>query len=394
MRYRARYLCHGAAAIEETVIEAATSEQAREAVTTRLGPVMSMKAERSSSRRAGRFDTACWCRELRTLLCSGMTVVEAIETLAAACNDAAAGAINAALTIELQEGRSLSQAMRRLGAFPSVLVAEVTASERTSSLAEALDDYLRYQALLDRLRGQAVSAAIYPALVMSLGAVIVMFLLLFVMPRFSRLYGDMYGQVSWATELALGLSRVLQEHGLILALGALAGVTGLVTIARHRLDLLDRLVEKIEPLRKRLDEFRLAKLYQSLALLMRGGYAIDEALAVAAGLGLGPRFEQAIAQVRREVAQGRSASLSLSSAGLTDVVTGRLLAAGERSGAFDTVLQAVSDRHATAFATFVERATRVAEPVLLMIVALVVGGIVVMMYMPIFDMAGNLGGGQ
>lgn len=394
MRYRARYLSPGAAAIEEAVIEATTPEEARHAVATRLGAVMSMKAERSSSRQAGRFDVAWWCRELRTLLRSGMTVVEAIETLASARNDAAAGAINAALASELQEGRSLSQAMRRIGAFSPVLVAEVTASERTSTLAEALDDYLRYHDLMDRLRQQALSAAIYPALVMGLGAVIVMFLLLFVMPRFSRLYGEIYGEVSWATELALGLSRALQEHGSLVAAGAVAGVAGLLTIAKRRTDLLDRLLEKMGPLRQRRDEFRLAKLYQSLALLVRGGYTIDEALEVAAGLQLGPRFERAIAQVRHEVAQGRSASLSFASAGLTDAVTRRLLAAGERSGAFDAVLQTVSDRHATAFATFVERATRVAEPVLLLIVALVVGGIVVMMYMPIFDMAGTLGGGQ
>lgn len=394
MRYRARYLSLDGGAIEETVVEAVSPEQARHAVATRLGAVMSIKAEGPSRSKAARFDVAWWCRELRTLLRSGMTVVEAIETLAAARSDAAAGALNAALLAELQEGRSLSQAMRRLGAYPPVLVAQVTASERTSTLAEALDDYLRYHDLLDRLRRQALSAAIYPTLVMGLGAVIVVFLLLFVMPRFSRLYGETYGQVSWATELALALSRALQVHGWLIAAAAMATVAGSAALVKRRIGLLDRLVERFAPFRKRRDEFRLAKLYQSLALLMRGGYTIDEALEVAADLELGRRFEQAIAQVRHEVAQGRSASLSFSSAGLTDAVTLRLLAAGERSGAFDAVLQTVSERHATAFATFVERATRIAEPVLLLVVALVVGGIVVMMYMPIFDMAGNLGGGR
>ena len=77
-------------------------------------------------------------------------------------------------------------------------------------------------------------------------------------------------------------------------------------------------------------------------------------------------------------------------AGLTDTVSERLLAVGERSGGFDAVLQTIADRHATAFATFVERATRIVEPLLLLVVALVVGGIVVMMYMPIFDIANGV----
>ena len=81
-------------------------------------------------------------------------------------------------------------------------------------------------------------------------------------------------------------------------------------------------------------------------------------------------------------------------AGLTQTVSERLIAVGERTGGFDAVLQTIADRHAQAFATFVERATRIVEPLLLLLVALVVGGVVVMMYMPIFDMAGSIGGGR
>ncbi|HET9645621.1 MAG TPA: type II secretion system F family protein, partial [Burkholderiaceae bacterium] len=77
-------------------------------------------------------------------------------------------------------------------------------------------------------------------------------------------------------------------------------------------------------------------------------------------------------------------------AGLTDTVTRRLLAVGERTGNFERVLQTIAERHASRFTTFIERATRVVEPLLLLVVALVVGGIVVMMYMPVFDVATSL----
>lgn len=94
-----------------------------------------------------------------------------------------------------------------------------------------------------------------------------------------------------------------------------------------------------------------------------------------------------------EIARGRSASAALAGAGLTETVTERLLAVGERTGSFSTVLQVIADRHSQAFTTFIERATRIVEPLLLLLVALAVGAIVVMMYMPIFDIAGGLGVG-
>jgi general secretion pathway protein F len=90
------------------------------------------------------------------------------------------------------------------------------------------------------------------------------------------------------------------------------------------------------------------------------------------------------------MARGRAVSQAFAAARLTEPVSERLLAVGERSGSFEAVLQTVAARHAQSFSTFVERATRVVEPLLLLVVALVVGGIVVMMYMPIFDIANGI----
>jgi general secretion pathway protein F len=109
---------------------------------------------------------------------------------------------------------------------------------------------------------------------------------------------------------------------------------------------------------------------------------------------LGTRWTQALATTRAYIANGRSASVAFAEAGLTDPTSQRLLAVGERSGAFDQVLQVVAERHTQQFGTRVERATRIVEPLLLLMVAVFVGALVVMMYMPIFDMAGGLGGSR
>ncbi|MFD2452186.1 type II secretion system F family protein [Ideonella paludis] len=122
------------------------------------------------TQRAAPWEVAWWCRELRTLLRSGMTVVEAIDTMGLSAEPHSTRAeVQQTLLGYLQQGQGLSQAMLSCGRFPAVLVASVTAAERSSKLVEALDDYLRYDELLERLRRQVVSAAIYPALVVGLG---------------------------------------------------------------------------------------------------------------------------------------------------------------------------------------------------------------------------------
>lgn len=397
MRYAVRYFEPALSRVVDEEVDADSEAELRARLRQNKCTVLALHAAAGasiavSSGRAA-FDVAWWCRELRTLLKAGMTVVEAIETLHAQANSGRRAEVHARLLRSLRQGQSLSNAMRSCGdAFSDVLVASVAASERTSTLVEALDDYLRYDEMLRRLRKQAVSAAIYPLVVVALGALISLFLLFYVVPRFSRMYTDVSRELSGATQAVLWLSAVMRERSGVV-LGALAGVAGGAAWAWRRgwvAAAAAALAASVPSLQRQLDEYKYAKLYQSLALMFRGGYTLDEALAVCEGLRLGGRFTPALAGARGQLARGRSVSASFSEAGLTDTVSQRLLAVGERTGGFDAVLQTVADRHADAFATFVERATRIIEPVLLLVVALVVGGIVVMMYMPIFDIANSV----
>jgi general secretion pathway protein F len=396
MQFTIRFLSPGAAAVAEEPAEADSEASLRARYTAQGAVVLGISALKPTAkpRREAHFDVSWWCRELRALLRAGMTAVEAIETIAAARHDSVRDRVHARLLKALREGQTLAKAMQGTAAFPAVLIAAVTASQRTSTLGQALDDYLAYDETLARLRRQAVSAAIYPALVVALGLAITLFLLLFVIPRFSKMYVDSPAQLSAATQAVLWLSQLLGRYASAVFVGLGMGVVGLMWAVRRGwlAQAAIAIVESADVLRRQWDQFRLAKLYQSLALMIRGGYTLDEALAVGEKLGLGARLSAGVARARGEMARGRSASLAMAAAGLTELVTERLLAVGERSGGFDAVLQAVADRHAQAFATLVERATRIIEPLMLLIVALLVGGIVVMMYMPIFDMANGIGG--
>lgn len=398
MRYLIRYVDATSSQVREAVVAALSAGQAQAQL---LGQgqakvVLSVVEQRGSTHKNQRFDVAWWCRELRTLLLSGMTVVEAIETLAASRNQGPQqSGVHEKLLRALHEGRSLSNAMQDVDAFPEVLVASVTASERTSTLSAALEDYLRYDEMLSGLRRKIVSAAIYPAVVVSLGVLITLFLLVFVIPRFSTMYLSSPKTLSTATQSVLWVSQLMRAH-LPLVLAGLAGFVLLLVWSfrqGHALRVGVWLVDSVSPLSAQWNHFRLAKLYQSMALMYKGGYTLDEALQVGQGMDLGSVIGRGIRTARQEISRGKAAGAAFEAAGLTEPVTLRLIGVGERTGSFDTVMQTIADRHAQAFATFVERSTRIVEPTLMLLVALIVGGVVVMMYMPIFDMANGIGAG-
>lgn len=422
MRFLVRYLDAGGLSIGERSVEAADEPAARAVLASEGRQALSVRraswgrptwpwagrAEAARARGAGvqrraAAEVALFCRELQALTGAGLSVVEALEALAAQRGQAiatpadqgdepTAAGVHAQLLLRLRAGRSLSAALGDVGGFPALLVASVRSSERTSNLAQALAAYLRYDDLVGALRRRVVSAALYPAIVVALGLVIAVFLLWVVIPRFASLYGQMGQGASGATSLLLGASRALHQSPWLVPVAlALVAAAGMAFAANGRWrPAVRRLVEWVPYLRRAWREFELARLFEALALLTRGGFSFHEALHLGLELADTPQARARVALAQAEIERGVSVSRACAAAGLTDEVTVRLLRAAERGGDFPAVLQAVASRHATAFETFVERATRVVEPVLLLGVALLVGGMVVLLYMPIFDIASSI----
>lgn len=343
-------------------------------------------------------DLAWWCKELHTLVSAGMTAVEALETLqvqmrARGAADARA-AIQADLLEGLHRGLSLSQSMEKLGHFPTVLVASVRAAERTSALAGALQDYLRYYEVVDQMRRRVISAAMYPMLVAGVGFVVSLFLVTVVMPKFLGFMEGTQASRAAATSMLMAFSHWLNTHA---AWAAGAGVACLLAVAwawreGHVAAGLRWLALQIPPVARTIWAFEMTQLYQSLALLYRGGYPIEEAMDVcrAAAQGRQAALSSQLARCQQSLQRGQSLASSLAAAGLTDEVSARLLAVGERSGDLHGILLAIAQRHAQIVGDFVDRAMRVIEPLLLLLVASLVGAVVVMMYLPIFDLATGL----
>lgn len=398
MKYATRFIRLGQASVLEDVLEAGDERTLRHQLERDGYTVLSVKAmpERRWSLASLKPKTNPYpllCREIKTLIQAGMTVVEAVDTLAAREKiQGRSTSLPAVLLHHIQQGQSLSAALAQLPQTPAVLVAAVRAGERTSNLAEALDDYLRFDLVVNQLRKKIISAAIYPAIVSLMGFGIALFLLLVVMPNFAAMYSDLRGNSAGATSVAIALSHFIGSHraGVLVVLGLLIAALAYWVLSGQARQQLSSWAYAVPWIRDKVQDFQLAMMYQALALLIRGGYPLVEALQIASRSALSARLREALDQARGKIERGESVSQALASHGLCDEIGRRLMAAAERNGNFHLAADVVSKLHGERFELFVERLTRIVEPVLLLIVALVVGGIVIMMYLPVFDMATQL----
>jgi len=377
------------------VVDGANAAEVRDSLRAQGKTVLSIQriaGSNAAGRQASKFDVTTWCRELQTLLGAGMTVVEALRTMDLR-RTMRGREVHLDVLSRLERGQSLSASLQASGAFPAILIANVVATERSGRLADALEDFLAYQAQTDTLRRQIFSAALYPAIVVAVGLCISGFLLGFVMPRFARMYATFRGELSMPTRILLAVSQFTHDS-LPLLIGGAVCLAALGVVA-WRTGLLARVaagaVQFVPAWRHAREDFLRAKGFQSLLVMVRGGHPIAQALQVIEGLGLDASLQRRFAIARAAIERGQPASAALAQAELLDPVGERLLAVGERSGQFETVLRTVAELHAASFSLFLQRATRLIEPLLLLVVAVLVGGLVVLMYMPIFDVANTLG---
>ncbi|HOE40398.1 MAG TPA: type II secretion system F family protein [Rhodoferax sp.] len=338
------------------------------------------------------FPLGLFSQELLMLLEAGLSVVESIETLKEKEGKAQTHHVLAQLVTFLCEGQSLSQALQNFPAvFPPLYIATVRASEKTGDLPEALTRYVAYQMQLDVVRKKIVSAAIYPLLLAGVGGLVIVFLLSYVVPRFSRIFEDLGGDIPFASQLLINWGNLVHDHGWTLLIGLLV-VTVLAVFwllqPGTRRWIFDRLAT-VPAIGERMRLYQLARFYRTVGMLLRGGMSIMPALQMTGDLLQGPlrhRLSESASQIR----EGLQISSAMHSCGLTTAVSLRMLRVGERTGRMGEMMERIASYYDAEIARWVDWFVRLFEPLLMVFIGLVIGAIVVMMYFPIFELAGSI----
>jgi general secretion pathway protein F len=339
-----------------------------------------------------RFPLTLFSQELLVLLKAGLPLVEAIETLAERERRSEFRALLERVGAILRQGNTLSSALQQFPqAFPALYIATVQASEKTSDLAPALQRYVAYQNQLEAIRKRLINAAIYPALLIGVGGLVSLFLLLYVVPRFSRIYEERSVDLPVFSKLLLAWGQMVEGHG-VLVVGVIAGLVVAAVYALRHASVKARIENalwKLPAVGERLKLYQLARFYRTIGMLLRGGTPLLAALQMSAEL-LHPLLRSRLAAASRSVSEGRPVSESMEANGLTTTIALRMLAVGEKGGNMGEMMERIAEFHDEEISRWVEWFTRLFEPLLMAAIGLVIGAIVVLMYMPIFELAGSL----
>jgi general secretion pathway protein F len=343
-------------------------------------------------RRNTRFAVALFSTELVSLLDAGLNLVEALQTLAEKERRAEGQEVLSAILAAIHRGEPFSQAVAALPRhFSPLYVATIKAAERSGNVREALGRYISYQDELERVRKKIVSASIYPAILLGVGGLVLSFLMFYVVPRFARVYEDMSGTLPFFSRLLLSFGSFVGNNVVILGM-AFAGLIGGAAYALSRPDVrawLNMQVWRIPALGAQMKVYQLARLYRTSAMLLRAGIPAVRALEMVQGL-LAAHLRPALLKARTLIEQGQAMSAALGAAGLATPVAARMMVVGERTGDMGRMLGEIARFHDDEVSRTIEWFTKAFEPVLMAVLGLAIGGVVVLMYMPIFELAGSI----
>ncbi len=339
-----------------------------------------------------KFPLPLFSQEMLALLAAGLSLVETLEAITEKEASSDNRKIFEGLLNRLRQGLTFSAALESFPEqFPALYVAMIRASERTGDLPEALRRYLTYWEQSDKVRSKIISAAIYPAVIIFAGTLVTLFLMFYVVPRFSRIYDDIRGDVPFLSLLLINWGKFIESNwivALVVGCGLLSAI--IFTLARPEgRALLVRTVMRIPALHERAKIYQLARLYRTLGMLLRGGIPVLQALDMSAGL-IGIELRVGLQAASSRIREGMLMSRAMEEHGLTTPVALRLLRVGERTGHMGDMLERIAAFHDEELARWVDWFTRLFEPILMALVGVIIGGVVMLMYMPIFELAGSI----
>jgi general secretion pathway protein F len=381
--------------ITSVLVDAPDEADARRQVEARglfVSAIEPVHAPLLRRQRGGKLSLVLFSQELLALLTAGLGIVEGLEALLEKEASPATRGVLERLLAGLREGKRLSAVMAAQPAlFPPLYVGIVRAAEGTSDLPRALERYIEYQQRIDTVRAKVVSASIYPAILLLVGGGVSIFLMSYVVPRFAEVYQGAGRNLPWMSRMMLDWGQFAGRHAAGLLIGFVATVAGATVAIRRALKRggAARLLAKLPGIGERARIYELSRLYLTLGMLNEGGITLVNAIDTVQGM-VSPAVAGSLRAARAAIEAGRPLSDAFEANGLTTPISLRMLRVGERTGAMGTMLTRSAAFYDGEIGRWIDRFTRTFEPLLMAAIGLVVGAIVVLLYMPIFDLAGDM----
>lgn len=398
MRFHIKAYRPGHALMSMTVNAASVDDATRQVHGRGYDVVALREAGRWALSRRGEpaFDLLLFSQELRSLLDAGLSLIEGLGAIERKKRGDSSQRLVEDLIRLLREGKSFSAALREFpDVFPPIYLALTAASEQTGDLGGALGRFIDYRNRMNAVRERLVSAAIYPAVLVCVGGGVILFLMVYVVPRFSRIYDEFGGELPFMSRLLLDSGAVLGAYGTPLLIGLVAAAAGAVVLARKRQlgwrQLLPLLLRwKIAgAVREHYRTYLLARFYRTVGLLLQGGLPVAAALGMAREL-LDADMQAGLDRTLIAIRGGVAISGAMERGDLAPSVAADLLKIGEKTGDMADKMIRIADFYDQEAARWADWISRLFEPLLTLTIGLFIAFIVVLLYMPIFELAGSI----
>jgi type IV pilus assembly protein PilC len=332
-------------------------------------------------------------QELATLLKAGMPLVQSLDLLKGRVVSPVFKSVLGDIHERVRSGSALSDAFGAHGElFPSVYTASLLAGERSGNLDSVLRRYVEYTKIISTIKRKTVSALVYPAILITLAIGLVSIIVLKVVPAFSDFYASFGADLPIVTKIIVRVSDFIRGQFVLLVVGIVAAVALIVTWVRQagQRSHFDHLLLTVPVLGDVARKFSTSQMARTLATLLGGGLPLVNALDIASKSIGNQYMANQLTIVSGHVREGQSFARALEARGVFPDVAVKMAEVGESTGALQDMLNTVADFYDEEISTNMERFVTLVEPVLLVIMGIVIAGLLLALYMPLFQLSSVL----
>ncbi len=335
-------------------------------------------------------DIAVFSRQLATMMKAGVPLVQALDIVGKGHNNPSVQELILAIKAEIEGGTSLTNALRKHPLyFDDLFCNLVEAGEQAGVLETLLDRIATYKEKTESMKKKIKKALVYPASVIVVGIVVTAILLIFVVPIFAELFESFGAELPAFTQLVLDLSYFIQDYWWAILLGIAATVILVSNLWKRSpkfRELVDRAMLKMPVFGSIMHKSALARFARTTSTMFAAGVPMVEALESVSGATGSIVYGNAVKEMREDIATGQSLRLAMEQQPLFPHMVRQMVAIGEESGALDDMLGKVADFYEEEVDNAVDALSSLMEPLIMVVLGTLVGGLVVAMYLPIFKL--------
>lgn len=340
-------------------------------------------------------DIILFARQFSTMIDAGLPIIQCLEILYSQQENATFKKMLKSIKEQVESGATLAESLKKFPKhFDDLFINMIAAGEAGGILDTILRRLSVYMEKAAKLKAQVKGAMTYPLVTLAIAAIVLIVILVFVIPVFEDMFADFGQDLPAFTQMVIDASNFMKKNiaGIIIGLVLFGIAFKQVLKTQKGRELFDDLVLKLPVIGMLIRKVSVAKFTRTMGTMLSSGVAIMEALEIVATTSGNKTIEKAIYTVRSDIAEGRTMADPLAESNVFPAMVCQMIAVGESTGALDAMLEKIAVFYDEEVDQAVENLTALIEPFMLVFLGVTIGGLVIAMYLPIFKMAGAVGG--